>query len=141
MPKPKFGAFNQGDIPKVAVCNKATSPLGVDLDQLMAAMQVYINQFIVPVWGTPANLVKSTGFIAGAWAMVFLDDADQPGALAYHDLTPDGFPIAKVFVRTTLQNGEKHRSEEHTSELQSPMYLVCRLLLEKKKTGHREDAS
>src|SRR5437764_12931299 len=26
-----------------------------------------------------------------------------------------------------------HRSEEHTSELQSPMYLVCRLLLEKKK--------
>src|SRR5436189_1069588 len=32
----------------------------------------------------------------------------------------------KVF-RTSL------RSEEHTSELQSPMYLVCRLLLEKKK--------
>src|SRR5437879_10622337 len=27
----------------------------------------------------------------------------------------------------------KKRSEEHTSELQSPMYLVCRLLLEKKK--------
>src|SRR5437763_5665105 len=26
------------------------------------------------------------------------------------------------------------RSEEHTSELQSPMYLVCRLLLEKKNT-------
>src|SRR5437763_7194386 len=26
-----------------------------------------------------------------------------------------------------------YRSEEHTSELQSPMYLVCRLLLEKKK--------
>src|SRR5437764_11773751 len=29
------------------------------------------------------------------------------------------------------------RSEEHTSELQSPMYLVCRLLLEKKKTRNR----
>src|ERR1039457_4158176 len=29
---------------------------------------------------------------------------------------------------------EKHRSEEHTSELQSPCSLVCRLLLEK-KTG------
>src|SRR5437763_10594007 len=27
----------------------------------------------------------------------------------------------------------QNRSEEHTSELQSPMYLVCRLLLEKKK--------
>src|SRR5437764_10370510 len=34
------------------------------------------------------------------------------------------------------------RSEEHTSELQSPMYLVCRLLLEKKKkkkNNKRED--
>src|SRR3712207_7225559 len=29
------------------------------------------------------------------------------------------------------------RSEEHTSELQSRQYLVCRLLLEKKKTHHR----
>src|SRR5437763_3876049 len=28
-----------------------------------------------------------------------------------------------------------HRSEEHTSELQSPMYLVCRLLLEKKNVN------
>src|SRR5256885_6504540 len=30
-------------------------------------------------------------------------------------------------------NGSKDRSEEHTSELQSPCNLVCRLLLEKKK--------
>src|SRR5256885_12006620 len=29
-----------------------------------------------------------------------------------------------------------HRSEEHTSELQSPCNLVCRLLLEKKKDAH-----
>src|SRR4051794_41399206 len=28
------------------------------------------------------------------------------------------------------------RSEEHTSELQSPVHLVCRLLLEKKKAEH-----
>src|SRR2546422_7055689 len=28
---------------------------------------------------------------------------------------------------------ERHRSEEHTSELQSRLHLVCRLLLEKKK--------
>src|SRR5258708_17039371 len=31
-------------------------------------------------------------------------------------------------------NARKARSEEHTSELQSPDHLVCRLLLEKKKT-------
>ena len=33
---------------------------------------------------------------------------------------------------------EAGRSEEHTSELQSPMYLVCRLLLEKKKNTIKE---
>src|ERR1022692_1720891 len=32
-----------------------------------------------------------------------------------------------------------HRSEEHTSELQSPCNLVCRLLLEKKKKKHYSD--
>src|SRR5690348_18424997 len=31
---------------------------------------------------------------------------------------------------------ENARSEEHTSELQSPVHLVCRLLLEKKKNKH-----
>src|SRR5437879_6779865 len=31
------------------------------------------------------------------------------------------------------------RSEEHTSELQSPMYLVCRLLLEKKKKKNNKN--
>src|SRR5437762_4887551 len=39
-----------------------------------------------------------------------------------------GLPLAKELVE--LHGG---RSEEHTSELQSPMYLVCRHLLEKKK--------
>src|SRR3990172_9879102 len=33
------------------------------------------------------------------------------------------------------------RSEEHTSELQSRLHLVCRLLLEKKKTRNNEDLS
>src|SRR2546425_5372588 len=33
----------------------------------------------------------------------------------------------------------KARSEEHTSELQSLAYLVCRLLLEKKKKNMKED--
>src|SRR5437764_2141655 len=35
-------------------------------------------------------------------------------------------------VGVTTLSGSPRRSEEHTSELQSPMYLVCRLLLEKK---------
>src|SRR3712207_6898765 len=41
-------------------------------------------------------------------------------------------------LRETIANGwYDERSEEHTSELQSRQYLVCRLLLEKKKKNHR----
>src|SRR5437879_9990352 len=46
----------------------------------------------------------------------------QPAAVA-----PGPCEDARHAVGTLLE-----RSEEHTSELQSPMYLVCRLLLEKK---------
>src|SRR2546422_8559332 len=36
----------------------------------------------------------------------------------------------------TVPRCSAYRSEEHTSELQSRLHLVCRLLLEKKKTQH-----
>ena len=101
-----FGAFNQGDVPIIACFNRATTPLGVDFAALVAAMQGFVDKYVAPVWGTPAKLVKSRSFRKGAWAMVFLDNADQPGALAYHDLTPDGLPQSKVFVKTTLDNGD-----------------------------------
>src|SRR5437764_6128158 len=53
---------------------------------------------------------------------------------------PNAVPVASTTLRPGV-NGKARwveatgtaRSEEHTSELQSPMYLVCRLLLEKKK--------
>ena len=105
--KPKLGAFNQGGIPTIACFNKASTPLGVDLDVLIAAMQAFVDRYVAPVWGAPAKLVKSKDYLKGAWAMIFLDNADQPGALAYHDLTPDGMPQAKVFVKTTLDNHDQ----------------------------------
>src|SRR5437879_9289342 len=47
------------------------------------------------------------------------------------------FTVTRDFVR----NCQTPRSEEHTSELQSPMYLVCRLLLEKKKKNKKTDSN
>jgi hypothetical protein len=104
MAKTVLGAFNQGLTPTIACFNKATTPLGFKLEDLVSAMQIYIDEHVAPVWGTPAKLVESTDFVKGAWAIVFLDNADQPGALAYHDMTPDGLPESKVFVKTTLDN-------------------------------------
>ena len=74
-----------------------------DLDALIEAMQVYVDCHVAPVWGTPAKLIKSKDFVKNAWAIVFLDSADQEGALAYHDLTPKDFlPVSKPVSYTHL---------------------------------------
>src|SRR2546423_7261081 len=44
-------------------------------------------------------------------------------------------PLAERLAESRI-SGDNRRSEEHTSELQSLAYLVCRLLLEKKKKNH-----
>src|SRR3712207_8817103 len=54
-------------------------------------------------------------------------DRDEPGVRGRVDLGADGA------VDRRHHHGHR-RSEEHTSELQSRQYLVCRLLLDKKKT-------
>src|SRR3712207_6986198 len=72
------------------------------------------------------------------------EQAGQPGG--EHDAVPPGggeadVPAVAVHPPAGAQPGEvdherrqELRSEEHTSELQSRQYLVCRLLLEKKLT-------
>src|SRR5437879_11475137 len=47
---------------------------------------------------------------------------------------PPPTPVSFVKQQQVIQANGGMRSKEHTSELQSPMYLVCRLLLEKKKS-------
>src|SRR2546425_6402071 len=62
----------------------------------------------------------SVGGIWLGWASLCRSDFNNP-------------PTAVVGIQLSIL---KIRSEEHTSELQSLAYLVCRLLLEKKKTTH-----
>src|SRR5256886_16226177 len=100
-------AFDRGQVPTIACFNKATTALGVDFARLVAALQKFVDQYFVPVWGTPARLLKTTGFRKGAWALAFLDRADVANALGYHDLTPDGLPRSKVFVKSTINVGQK----------------------------------
>src|SRR3712207_7608025 len=54
-------------------------------------------------------------------------------AAACADLVADAVAQPEVTLSTPSIDNHAARSEEHTSELQSRQYLVCRLLLEKKK--------
>src|SRR3712207_8862212 len=69
--------------------------------------------------------------ISHGWGRVvdgFRDGVRQHCLAADHRLPKD---------RNGSRMGARRRSEEHTSELQSRQYLVCRLLLEKKKNRKR----
>src|SRR3712207_8131598 len=49
------------------------------------------------------------------------------------EIDPQALGEGEKRSMVAIYDGGNHRSEEHTSELQSRQYLVCRLLLEKKK--------
>src|SRR5205809_4137417 len=77
----------------------------------------------------------------------FLNDtpATDIYTLSLHDALPISThhvhgPRQVIFAVNGLEKGRgQNRSEEHTSELQSRLHLVCRLLLEKKKHAERRD--
>src|SRR5437762_9445115 len=70
-----------------------------------------------------SHAAVAQALLAAVAAITGVNDALVP-------VSNDGCDTGALAERLT----QAIRSEEHTSELQSPMYLVCRLLLEKKKT-------
>src|SRR5687768_18086300 len=69
-------------------------------------------------------------------ALILLRAVDEPARID-HAVARSVATIAHILrLRTRIPEGQCGilRSEEHTSELQSRLHLVCRLLLEKKKT-------
>ena len=94
--------FNRNVIPTIACVNKSKIGLGVDFDELISALQKFLDECFVPVWGAPAKLVKARKPRPGCWTMIFLDDPDSPDAEGYHDITWRGMPLAKVFIKPTI---------------------------------------
>src|SRR3712207_7941704 len=76
----------------------------------------------LPIWEDPITWRVPEGLRSGAYALR-VSARGREDQIPFFVLPPRGTATAKIAVR----------SEEHTSELQSRQYLVCRLLLEKKK--------
>src|SRR5690348_17893701 len=79
---------------------------------------------------------RLTGSGLGAVIMVPMRDDETVLLVREYGVGLDryelGLPKGRLDRDETVEQGA-NRSEEHTSELQSPVHLVCRLLLEKKK--------
>src|SRR5438552_13037541 len=75
------------------------------------------------------------------YTTLFRSSRGPGGTMASHRVTtPDSTPrLPRRCSRPRAQARRRVRSEEHTSELQSPDHLVCRLLLEKKKQNYTKN--
>src|SRR3712207_8579446 len=81
------------------------------------------------------TLFRSDYFVKNLWFYF----KSFSGQLTWFDLyVPEYLPVFvfAILMIFAFLDKDLQRSEEHTSELQSRQYLVCRLLLEKKKKYH-----
>src|SRR5437762_9098292 len=132
--QPRFG---RGRIVQTLVGSRSQEILNAQLDRLSthgllkSEGVAYLNQFLREL--QDVGMLVSSG---GQYPMVTLTrrgDEVMKGRDDYELRWPQRSRADKSTARKARAKEASLRSEEHTSELQSPMYLVCRLLLEKKK--------
>ena len=92
----------------IAVKNFSTVVSDAELSEKLGAFQTQVSRDFAPVWGVNAHLriaSKDEVLALGEWLIGVFDDADQAGALGYHDVTSVGDPLGKVFAKTTIDDG------------------------------------
>jgi len=95
---------------KVAILNKSTVVEDDQLRPIVEALQSQVFHDFRATWGITAELAllpKGSPNPQDCYWLGVFDNSDQAGALGYHDLTPQGFPVSKVFAETDLKYGAK----------------------------------
>src|SRR2546426_6747116 len=82
---------------------------------------------------SPAFTLSAPPRLRSSMVISWLAPANERSTTSASPITWSREISAVVMPSLKTCSGESMRSEEHTSELQSPCNLVCRLLLEKKK--------
>ena len=94
---------------QISFMNRSTVLTDDQVQAALPALQTQVHRDFAPVWGTDADLtfVPTNGNPAlGTWWLTVFDNSDVADALGYHDLTPDGLPIGKVFAGSDVQFGQ-----------------------------------
>lgn len=93
---------------QIAVKNQSTVVTDAQLQAALAAFQQQVSHDFAKAWDLDATLhflPKQSPVPSGYALIVVLDDADQAGALGYHDIQTTGEPLGKVFAKTTIMYG------------------------------------
>jgi len=95
-------------MPTISIIRESTVITDAAVQKMIPAFSQQWNSDLKSIWGVDQAefkfVPKGQKPAAGSWWMVFLDNSDQAGALAYHDLTDEGLPISKVFVKTLMED-------------------------------------
>jgi hypothetical protein len=113
-------------MPNIAVINESTTISDGDIQTMLPAFDQQWNRDLEAIWSVEAAIFtfvpKGQAPAVGSWWVAFLDDSDQAGALAYHDLTNEGLPISKVFVKTLLS--------DHASVSVGATHEICEMAVD-----------
>lgn len=92
----------------VSVINRTTVLTDAQIQTAVGDLQIQVTRDFAPVYGIDAKLTfvpKGQNPAPGTWWLVLADTSDQAGALGYHDLTSDGLPIGKAFIKSDIEAG------------------------------------
>lgn len=92
----------------IAVFNLSTVLTAEQVQAALPPLQTQVSRDFAPAYGIDADLVfvpEGSTPPGGAWWLGIFDNSDVAGALGYHDLTPEGRPLGKVFAGTDLRSG------------------------------------
>jgi len=93
---------------QVAIINATTCLADEEVARAVPALQRQISEHLAIVWGQTAELTfvpRGAAAPANIWWLCVSDTSDQAGLEGYHDLTPDGLPLGKVFAATAAAAG------------------------------------
>lgn len=94
---------------QISVINECSEFTDAQVKAMIPAFSTQWNRDLAPIWHLSAAhftfVPRTQQPPSASWWVVFLDDSDQANALAYHDVTDEGLPISKVFVRTIQSDG------------------------------------
>jgi hypothetical protein len=93
--------------PVVSLVNRCNDLQDDEIDKIASALTKQVKEDFDPAWGCPATIRATNSPGASDWQIIFLNDAEAADNLGYHELTLNGQPISKVFVKATLKAGQK----------------------------------
>jgi hypothetical protein len=112
-------------VPEISCIVSAQTPLGFTLRNFVAAAQRFIDEYLGPVWGVGARLRIRKKTRPGCWALVFVDTERNASDDGWHDLTRDGLPLAKVFLRVLSDQTKTKDPKAHAAAYRNEVTLTA----------------